>query len=78
MSEIVDSVLNDQTQSGTSESRVFGSILRSTNLDMKEKKAMINEYIPAGIKTVILYLHTAVVSQVGRGLVVICPAPIVP
>ncbi|CAI6372179.1 unnamed protein product [Macrosiphum euphorbiae] len=45
------SVLNDQTQSGTPERSVFGSILLSSNLDMKEKKALLNEYITAGIKT---------------------------
>lgn len=67
MSEIIDSALNDETQSGTSESSVFRSILRSSNLDMKEKIAVIIDFIAAGIKTVIIYQHTAVVCQWGGG-----------
>ncbi|XP_060858146.1 ecdysone 20-monooxygenase-like [Metopolophium dirhodum] len=51
MSEVIDSALNDETQSGTSESSVFRSILRSSNLDMKEKIAVIIDFIAAGIKT---------------------------
>lgn len=61
MSEIIDPTLNDEKQSGTSKSSVFVSILQASKLDIRDKKAAIIDYIAAGIKTVIIYRHTAVV-----------------
>lgn len=56
MSELIDPVLNDEKQSGTSKSSVFVSILQTSKLDIRDKKAAIIDYIAAGIKTVIIII----------------------
>lgn len=52
MSEIVDSALIDEEQSYTDVRSVFISILQAPDLDNRDKKAAIIDYIAAGIKTV--------------------------
>lgn len=61
VSEIVDSALIDEQQSCTDVRSVFMSILQASELDNRDKKAAIIDYIAAGIKTVIyLYLTSHV------------------
>lgn len=52
VSEIVDSALTDEEQSCTDVRSVFISILQAADLDNRDKKAAIIDYIAAGIKTV--------------------------
>ncbi|KAL5235272.1 hypothetical protein ACI65C_002682 [Semiaphis heraclei] len=51
VSEIVDSALIDEQQSCTDVRSVFVSILQASELDNRDKKAAIIDYIAAGIKT---------------------------
>jgi len=67
MSEIIELALKDEKQSCTSVRSVFLSILQASNLDNRDKKAAIIDYIAAGIKTVIIYHQTAVLCERGGG-----------
>lgn len=51
VSDIVDSALVDEEQSCTDVRSVFVSILQASELDNRDKKAAIIDYIAAGIKT---------------------------
>ncbi|XP_050430191.1 ecdysone 20-monooxygenase isoform X3 [Adelges cooleyi] len=51
VSDIVDSALNDELQSCMDVRSVFVSILQASELDNRDKKAAIIDYIAAGIKT---------------------------
>jgi len=55
VSEIVDTALIDEEQSCTDVRSVFVSILQVSELDNRDKKAAIIDYIAAGIKTVIYH-----------------------
>ncbi|XP_060833715.1 ecdysone 20-monooxygenase-like isoform X2 [Rhopalosiphum padi] len=83
VSEIVDSALIDEEQSCTDVRSVFVSILQASELDNRDKKAAIIDYIAAGIKTLgntlvfLLYLvakHPDVQEKIYNEISLLAPA----
>jgi len=62
VSEFVESALIDEQQSCTDVRSVFVSILQASELDNRDKKAAIIDYIAAGIKTVIYLIPISNIS----------------
>ncbi|XP_022173117.1 ecdysone 20-monooxygenase-like [Myzus persicae] len=83
VSEIVDLALIDEQQSCSDVRSVFVSILQASDLDNRDKKAAIIDYIAAGIKTLgntlvfLLYLvakHPEVQEKIHNELTWLAPA----
>nr|QQL12330.1 cytochrome P450 CYP314A1 [Aphis craccivora] len=83
VSEIVDTALIDEEQSCTDVRSVFVSILQVSELDNRDKKAAIIDYIAAGIKTLgntlvfLLYLvakHPDVQEKIYNEVSLLAPA----
>lgn len=63
VSEIVDAALIEEQQSCTDVRSVFVSILQASDMDSRDKKAAIIDYIAAGIKTVRFHIITCIICN---------------